>query len=624
MFRRGVSVTTKGVMNGVCLAASMRSLHYTPRVRDVQFLMEDVFEMYPHYEKMGRSDVNKELFESLLEEASKLATRTLLPLYTSSDDEGCHLLKDGTVKTPKGFKEAYESYKNGGWVGMSLPEEYGGQGLPGSVGFILRELMATANWSFAMYPGLSMGAANTLLAWGSKEQNEVYLTKLVSGEWTGTMCLTEPQCGTDLAQVKTKAEPCADGTYKINGTKIFISAGDHDMTENIVHIVLARLPDSVPTTKGISLFLVPRHVVKPDGSLETNKNVKCVGLESKMGIKGSATAQLSFENSVGYLIGAPNEGMKQMFTFMNTARVGTSLEGVCHAELAFQNALKYARERGSQRSLSGTKCPDRPNDPLVWHPNVRQNILFAKAVAEGGRAFLTDMGRLLDIQGEAKDASLRDALEHEIGFYTPIAKGCLTEWGLEASSRCLQVWGGHGYIKGNGMEQILRDARISTLYEGTTGIQSLDFIGRKVLKSRTDEVARFGAKVNALVRSHFFSRGVVGKSSRRLWTLQKQWRLVITKVKMGAMSDIDSVGTASEDLLMCTGYLVLGYYWLRMAIAAEKKVAAGQDPDGFYQCKVDLCHFVFQNILPRADAHFHILQAGSEIVRSNEAAWDLA
>ncbi|RNF05999.1 putative acyl-CoA dehydrogenase [Trypanosoma rangeli] len=624
MFCRRFYGATKGVTNALCVAASMRCLHYVPRIRDIQFLMEDVFDMYLHYEKLGRADVNKELFDGLLEKASKLATHTLFPLYTSSDDEGCHLLEDGTVRTPKGFKEAYEVFKKGGWVGISFPEEYGGQGLPGSVGFTVRELMATANWPFAMYSGLSMGAANTLLTWGSEEQKKTYLTKLVSGDWTGTMCLTEPQCGTDLAQVGTKAEPCSDGTYKLRGTKIFISAGEHDMTENIIHVVVARLPDSVSTTKDISLFLVPRNLVKPDGSLDPKKNVQCVGLESKMGIKGNATAQLSFEDSVGYLIGQPNKGVKEMPTFLNAARVGASLQGICHAELAFQNALKYARERGSQRSLSGTKCPDRANDLLVWHPNVRQNILFAKVIAEGGRAFLMDVDRLRDIQEVTKDAAKRIALEHEIDFYTPIAKGCLTEWGLEASSRCLQVWGGHGYIKGNGMEQILRDARIATLYEGTTGIQSLDFIDRKVLHSKTDEVARFSGKVNALARSHFFSRGPIGKFSRRLWTFQKQWRLAITKVRMCALSDIDSVGAASEDMLMCTGYLVLGYYWLRMAIAAEKKVAADQDPDGFYQCKLDLCQFFFQNLLPRADAHFQVVQTGSDVVKGNEAAWDLA
>lgn len=625
MLRRCASSVTKTGASAMCLAASQRGLHFTPRQRDVHFLVEDVFDMYSHYKGLGRPDVNRELLTTLLEEGSKLSTQTLFPLYASSDDDGCHLLPDGTVRTPKGFKEAYEALCDGGWVGISYPEEFGGQGLPGSIGLFLREMMAAANWSLSMYPGLGMGASRTLMKWGSEEQKKTFLPKLVSGEWGGTMCLTEPQCGTDLAQVKTRAEPCSDGTYKISGTKIFISAGDHDMVSNIVHIVLARLPDSEPTTKGISLFLVPRHVVNPDGSLKSAKNVKCVGVETKMGIKGSATCQLSFEDSVGYLIGQPNEGLKQMFTFMNAARVGTAMEGICHAELAFQNALEYARERGSQRALGGTKFPDRPNDPLICHANVRQHIMFAKAIAEGGRAFLVDVSRLLDLQDAAKDESVAKALDNEIGFYTPIGKGCWTEWGVEAASRCLQVWGGHGYIKGNGMEQIFRDSRIATLYEGTTGIQSLDFIGRKVLRSKTDEVSRFGGKVNTVVRAHLFSRGLIGQCARRLWLLQKQWRVAITKVKMSALSDLDTVGVASEDMLMYSGYMVLGYYWLRMAIAAQKHVAANKDPDGFYQCKLDTCQFVFEHIVPRADAHHRILQtSGSDILKSKEAAWDLA
>lgn len=343
-----------------------------------------------------------------------------------------------------------------------------------------------------------------------------------------------------------------------------------------------------------------------------------------MGIKGSATCQLSFEDSVGYLIGEPNDGLKQMFTFMNAARVGTAMQGVCHSELAFQNALKYARERGSQRALSGTKYPEKPNDPIICHANVRQNIMFAKAVAEGGRALLIDVSRLLDLQDFAGDEFSQKALDNEIGFYTPIAKACLTEWGVEASSRCLQVWGGHGYIKGNGMEQILRDSRIATLYEGTTGIQSLDFIGRKVLKSKTDEVARFAVKLNTLAKEHIFSRGLLGHCARRLWLLQKMWRVAIAKLKISAMNDLDVVGVMSEDFLMFSGYMMLGYYWLRMAAAAQKHISAGADPDGFYQCKLDTCRYVFQSIIPRADAHYRTLQtSGTDILKSNEETWDI-
>lgn len=625
MRRVGLSTVHQAARWTAATAVASRYLSFNPRLREYQFLFEDVFEMYKHYEKLGVAETaNKELCDTLFEECSKLCTGVLFPLYESGDAEGCKLLPNTNVTTPKGFKEAYQAIVDGGWTGISHPEKFGGQGLPQSVGFVSREMMATANWSLLMYPGLSAGAANTLLAWGSDEQKETYLTKLVSGQWAGTMCLTEPQCGTDLGQVKTKAEPAADGTYKITGTKIFISSGDHDLTENIVHIVLARLPDSPPGTKGISLFLVPRNLIKADGSLTPEKNAVCSGLEVKMGIKASATCQMSFDNSVGYMIGGPNEGMKEMFTFMNAARLGTAIQGVAHSELAFQNALKYARERGSMRALSGTKEADKVADPIIHHPNVRHNILYAKAIAEGGRALCTDIARLLDLYESATDAKKRKAIDEEIGFYTPIAKACLTEWGLEAASCGVQVFGGHGFIKGNGMEQILRDARISTLYEGTTGVQALDLIGRKILKSKTGEPTRFGARVNTLCKEHFFTSGALGQFSRKLWMMQKQWRVATARVGVNAMSDMENVGASSQDFLMFTGYLVLGYYWLRMASVAQKKIAAGKDKDGFYQTKLDTATFFFNRVIPRSTTHLEIMtQTAETLMKPIQTNWDL-
>lgn len=622
MLRRVCSATSSVVATTV----AARTLTYTPRVRDFQFLFEEVFGMYEHYGKIakeGAEPVNKELMDSLLEECSKLATQTMFPLYESSDTEGC-VLQDGNVTTPKGFKEAYKASVDGGWTSINEPEQYGGQELPLSVGFTVREVMATANWPFSMYAGLSSGACRTIGTWASDDLKKTYCPKLVSGEWAGTMCLTEPQCGTDLAQVKTKAADNGDGTYKITGTKIFISAGDHDLTENIIHVVLARLPGSLPTTKGLSLFLVPRHLVKPDGALDPKKNVKCIAIENKLGIKGSATCQLAFEDSIGYLIGAPNEGMKEMFTFMNTARMGCALEGVAHAELAFQNALRYARERGSMRALSGAKEPEKPNDFIIHHANVRMHILIAKAVAEGGRALLVDVGRMLDEQTASKDQAVRDRLEHEIGFYTPIAKACLTEWGVEAASRCLQVWGGHGYIKGNGMEQILRDSRIGPIYEGTTGVQAMDFIGRKVLSTKGgNQAKRFGERINKLIRPHLFSRGDIGSHARTLWLMQKQWRLATVRIALEGKKNADYVAASSEDFLMYSGYMTLGYYWLRMAIVAQKKVAAGKDTDGFYQAKIDTCNFVFKQIVPRAEGHITMTKAGASICQYRQEAWDV-
>ncbi|KAG5474500.1 hypothetical protein LSCM1_03286 [Leishmania martiniquensis] len=613
------------------VAVAARSLTYTPRIRDVQFLFEEVFNMYDHYKKLGKSGaggpdsvITKELMDALLEESSKLATQTLFPLYESSDDEGC-VLKNGDVKTPSGFKEAYQALMAGGWTGINEAEKYGGQALPLSVGFTTREMMATANWGFSMYSGLSLGACRTLMSWASDEMKDQYLPKLVSGEWSGTMCLTEPQCGTDLSQVKTKAEPSGDGkSYSITGTKIFISAGDHDLTDNIVHVVLARLPNSLPSTKGLSLFLVPRHVVKADGSLEAAKNVECIALEKKMGIKGSSTCQLSFSNSVGYLIGEPSAGMKQMFTFMNAARVGCALEGVCHAELAFQNGLRYARERRSMRALGGPMEPEKEADRIICHANVRQHVLFAKAIAEGGRALLLDVGRLMDLHAAASDAAEAKALDHEVGFYTPIAKACLTEWGVEAASRLLQVWGGHGYIKGNGMEQILRDSRIGTIYEGTTGVQALDFIGRKVLSTKGgNQAKRFGKRVSKLAWAHLLSKGALGQHARQLWLMQKQWRIATTQIGLMALKNRDAVAASSEDFLMYTGYMTLGYYWLKMAEVAQRKVAAGQDADGFYQTKLDTCDYVFARILPRAEAHKRIMQAEPTLCKYKEENWDI-
>ncbi len=607
---------------------SARNLSYKPRLSDFKFLAEDVFDLYGHYNKLGCGDtVNKELVESLLDESAKLSTNVLFPLYMSGDDEGCHLGTDNKVTTPKGYKEAYEQMREGGWIGISNPEEFGGQGLPTSVGYMTREMMATANWSLIMYPGLSAGAANTLQTWGSEEQKEVYLKQLVSGKWSGTMCLTEPQCGTDLGQVKTRAEPNGDGTYKLTGTKIFISAGEHDFTENIVHIVLARLPDAPPGTKGISLFVVPRHVIKPDGSLDPRRNVICTGLEKKMGIKASATCQMTFENSVAYIIGEPNTGMKQMFTFMNAARLGTALQGVAHAELAFQNALWYARERCSMRALSGTKAIEKVADPIIHHPNVRNMILFNKAIAEGGRALITDVARLLDLYEHKSTApEKKKQLDEEIGYLTPIAKACLTEWGLEAANNAVQVFGGHGFIKGNGVEQIVRDARISTLYEGTTGVQALDFIGRKVLASKTNEAAKFGARINELTRPLMLKRGPLGAHARKLWLLNKQFSMLKAKVGVAALSDREAVGAASHDFLFYSGYMVLGYYWLRMAVAAQAKVDAGKDADGFYRAKVDTCNFYFGRVVPRADTHLAIAGSStltSQLMSTDAANWDV-
>jgi alkylation response protein AidB-like acyl-CoA dehydrogenase len=585
------------------LCTGQRGWAYKPRTREYQFVMEEVFGFYKHYEAMGKSeDWNKDSVDQLFEAATTLTTQQLVPLYSSGDLEGCKL-KDGLVTTPKGFKEAYKSFVEGGWCGINFPTENGGLGAPPSTGIFLREIFATGNWSFSMYPGLSAGAAQTLLEHGNKEQKERYLTKLVSGEWSGTMCLTEPHCGTDLAQCKTKAEPQADGTYKVTGTKIFISSGDHDLADNIVHIVLAKLPDAPSGTKGISLFLIPRHVVKADGTLEAKKNITCVRLENKMGIHGNATCQLAFDNSVAYLIGKPHDGMRQMFTFMNTARVGTAMQGIAHAELAFQGARAYAAERGSMRSISGTKNPERANDLIIHHPPVKNMVLFGKAISEAGRCLIGEMAMILDRYTAAKNEEERAVWDEKLGILTPIAKAALTELGLEAASHACQVYGGHGYIRENLVEQNLRDARISTLYEGTTQIQALDLIGRKVMLSKKNELGKFQQKVISLAMQNVMDTGILGMNSRALLKAAINWRCAPLLLKLMAAKNRDAVANSAVDFTMYSGYVVLGYYWLRMATVAKKKVDKKEDPDGFYQQKIDTCDYYFNYIFPRVRTH---------------------
>ena len=458
--------------------------NYQAPLRDMRFLMNEVLDFPGHYAQLvNGKDATPDMVEAILSEAAKFCEEVLAPLNASGDAEGCHF-DQGEVRTPAGFKDAYAQYIAGGWQGLSHPEEFGGQGLPMSLGLIKSEMMGTANWSFTMYPGLSLGCMNTLMQHGDAALKALYMPRLVSGEWTGTMCLTEPQCGTDLGQVSTRAEPQADGSFRITGTKIFISAGEHDLADNIVHIVLARLPDAPPGTRGISLFLVPKNQVDAQGHVGARNGVSCGALEHKMGIKASATAVLNFDGAQGWMLGQAHRGLEAMFTFMNTARIGTAVQGVAHAELSYQGALAYAKERRSMRALTGKKEPQQKADALIWHADVRRMLLTQKCVAEGGRAMVYFAAQYADHMVNGMLAGDDKAYAHwddKLGFLTPILKGFLTELGLEASSLGMQVFGGHGYIREHGMEQILRDARISTLYEGTTGIQALDLLGRKVL-----------------------------------------------------------------------------------------------------------------------------------------------
>jgi len=465
---------------------------YKAPLRDHEFVLFELLNYEQHYESLGLGETaSADTVRAILEESAKFCENVIAPLNAVGDQQGCSL-KDGVVTTPDGFKEAYKQFVEAGWPSMSHSEEYGGQGLPLSLGFGLNEFLGTANWSWSMYPGLSDGAMKTLDSHGTDEQKETYLTKLIEGSWTGTMCLTEPHCGTDLGMLRTKAEPNDDGSYSITGTKIFISAGEHDLSDNIVHIVLARLPDAPEGTKGISLFIVPKFLPEDN----TRNDLVCGSLEHKMGIHGNATCVMNFDGAKGFLIGPPNRGLNCMFTFMNTARMGTALQGVCHAELGYQKSLAYANERLQGRALSAATNPDGPADPIIMHGDVRRMLLTQKAIAEGGRMFMGYLAKFVDNEAFSEDEELKKHSADLMALLTPIAKAFLTELGFESANLGLQCFGGHGYINEWGLEQNVRDARIAMLYEGTTGVQALDLLGRKVLMSQGELLKVFTKEIH--------------------------------------------------------------------------------------------------------------------------------
>lgn len=581
---------------------------YKAPLRDMRFLINELLDYPGHYAKLPNGgEATPDVVESILEECAKYCENVAAPLYQSGDVEGC-TLKDGVVTTPKGYKRAYDLFVEGGWVGLSHPVEYGGQGMPMSLGVFKSDMLGTANWPFNMYPGLSLGAMNTLMLHGTKEQKDLYMPPLVQGQWMGTMCLTEPQCGTDLGQVSTKAVPRGDGTYEITGTKIFISSGDQDLTENIVHIALARIPGSPEGTRGISLFIIPKFVPNADGSVGEFNKVVCSALEHKMGIKASATCTIEFEGSTGYLLGPVNKGLESMFTFMNTARIGTALQAVCATELSYQGAVEYAKERRSMRSLSGKKEPDKVADAIIHHGDVRRMLLTMKAVVEGGRAMIYHTAKMADhmtIAAEKGDDKERILWDERIGFYTPILKGFLTELAVECTNHGMQVFGGHGYIREHGMEQIARDTRISTMYEGTTSIQSLDLLGRKVLIATKGKViAEYTAEIMKFCAEHATNP----KMMPFVITLGKicaQWNFLTLRTAAFASKNRDVVGAAAYDFLMYSGYAMMAFFWAKMAAKAFEKLASGDgiETKEFYQSKIQTAEFYFDRLLPRTKAH---------------------
>ncbi|MDR0202014.1 MAG: acyl-CoA dehydrogenase C-terminal domain-containing protein [Delftia acidovorans] len=596
---------------------------YNPPLRDIQFLMHEVFKVTDDYQQMtAHAETDADTINAVLEEAGKFAANVTFPLNISGDAEGCVLNKEThEVTTPKGFKEAYQKYVEGGWPSLSCDTAYGGQGLPFAVNSAVYEMLNSANQAWTMYPGLSHGAYEALHVHGTEEQKKLYLPKLTSGEWTGTMCLTEPHCGTDLGLLRTKAEPVAgapEGTYKITGNKIFISAGEHDFTDNIVHLVLARLPDAPAGSKGISLFVVPKFVVKADGSLGERNPIFCGALEHKMGIHGNATAQINIDGAIGTLVGQPNKGLQAMFVMMNAARLGVGNQSLGLTEVAYQNALAYAKDRLQMRSLSGTKAKDKPADPIIVHPDVRRMLLTAKAYAEGGRALVTYCAFLIDKEFNHPDEKVRKDSAELVALLTPIVKAFITDNGWTATTMSQQVYGGHGFITEWGMEQFVRDARINMIYEGTNGIQALDLLGRKVLGNQGASLKKFGKLVAQLVEEE----GVNEKMAEfinPIAYLGDQMTKFTTEIGFKGMQNPDEVGAASVDYLRVAGHLVFGYFFARMAQVALREIAKG-NTDPFYQAKLQTARFYFAKLFPETATLMRTARAGSKSLMDTDAA----
>ena len=580
---------------------------YKAPLETMRFVLNDVLNVSQLSELPGYEQATPDLMESILEEGSKFCEEVLFPLNQSGDQEGCHF-DNGQVTTPKGFKEAYANYTQGGWTSLSADPLYGGMGLPHLWSLAFMEILCSSNMAFGMYPGLSEGAYRTILHHGSDDLKETYLPKMIAGEWSGTMCLTEPHAGTDLGLIRTKAIPNGQGQYEITGTKIFISAGDHDLTKNIVHLVLAKLPDAPEGAKGISLFVVPKLLA----DTETPNHVTCGSIEHKMGIKASATCVMNFDKSTGWLVGEPNKGLKAMFTMMNAARLVVGMQGLGLAEVGWQSGLSYAKERLQMRSLDGTKYPDKPADPILVHPDIRKMLLTSKAFCEGARALSYWVGLHLDIAEKHPNPEKRQEADDLVALMTPIIKAYQTDMGFEVANLAIQIHGGHGYIREYGVEQYARDARIAMIYEGTNGIQALDLVGRKMSQNYGRLLRRFFHPVLEFM-AQYQEDETIGKLVVPLSKAFTKLQQATIQIGLKSLKDPNEAGAASTDFLRLFALVAVGFMWVRMAkVAQEKLISADTDNTAFYQSKIKTARFFIERMLPEAESRYRMIMAGAE------------
>jgi len=583
---------------------------YRAPVEDVSFLLNDVFQIDRYNNLPGFSDASADVRSAIIDEAAKFSEQVLQPLNHSGDLEGCTRHDDGRVSTPKGFKDAFKQLADGGWLGLSATAEFGGQGLPVSLSQTVNEFMMSANMAFSMYPGLTQGAMAALLVHGSPEQKKTFVPKMVAGQWAGTMNLTEPQCGTDLGLMRTKAVKQADGTYKITGTKIFISGGEQDLTENIVHLVLARIEGAPAGIKGVSLFVVPKKTINADGSLGAPNGVSCGSIEEKMGIHGNSTCVLNFDNAVGTLVGEENKGMAAMFVMMNEARLGVGVQGLSQSEVAYQNAAAYARDRLQGRALTGPQAKDKPADPIIVHPDVRRTLMSIRAFNEAARALVVWTSLKSDLAHRSDDQKERQAADDHMGLLTPVIKAMLTDQGFANAVSAQQMFGGHGYIVETGVEQFVRDARIAMIYEGANGIQALDLVGRKLGRDGGRAITAFFNEVTAFAKENGANEAMKPYLAPLTASVQHLQQATMWLMQ-NAMAKPDNAGAASTDYLHLFGLVTLGYMWARMAKVAQDKLAeSGEQP--YLKAKLVTGKFFMERMLPETSLRLSRIQAGAD------------